>query len=87
MYKTVRKPILALLALCVAGIFSSCVNPKELVYMQGIEETPSHEVQQNYEVTIQKDDKTPFPETRFNVIGIRIRKSATKTETMQILFL
>lgn len=56
MYRTVRKPILALLALCVAGIFSSCVNPKELVYVQGIEATPAHEVQQNYEVTIQKDD-------------------------------
>ncbi len=56
MYRTVSKPILALLALCVTGIFSSCVNPKELVYVQGIEATPAHEVQQNYEVTIQKDD-------------------------------
>lgn len=56
MYTTVRNSIFAALMLGVAGLFSSCVNPKELVYVQDIETTPSQEITQNYEVTIQKDD-------------------------------
>ena len=57
MYKTVRKSVFAILALCVAGLFSSCVSPQEVVYLQGIETTAAQPVQQSYEVTIQRDDQ------------------------------
>ena len=56
MYKSIRNSIFAVLALGVAGLFSSCVNPKEVIYMQGIEASPSQSINQNYEVTIQCDD-------------------------------
>lgn len=57
MYTTVRNSIFAALMLGVAGLFTSCVNPKEVVYMQGIEAAPAQPVSQNYEVSIQCDDQ------------------------------
>ena len=57
MYTTVRNSIFAALMLGVAGLFSSCVNPQEVVYMQGIEAAPAQPVSQNYEVSIQCDDQ------------------------------
>ena len=57
MYTTVRNSVFAALMLGVAGLFSSCVNPKEVVYMQGIETSPAQAVSQNYEVSIQCDDQ------------------------------
>lgn len=57
MYKAIRQSIFAALILGATGLFSSCVNPKEVVYLQGIETTASHKVQQNYEATIQNDDQ------------------------------
>ena len=57
MYKSIRNSIFAVLALGVAGLFSSCVNPQEVIYMQGIEPSSAQPVKQNYEVTIQCDDQ------------------------------
>ena len=57
MYKAIRNSIFAVLVLGVAGLFSSCVSPKEVVYLQGIETSSATPIKQNYEVTIQKDDQ------------------------------
>ena len=57
MYKSIRNSIFAVLAVGVAGLFSSCVNPQEVIYMQGIESSSAQPVKQNYEVTIQCDDQ------------------------------
>lgn len=56
MRQTIRKSVFVTLVLGIVGLFNSCVSPKEVVYMQGIEATAAHAVKQNYEVTIQKDD-------------------------------
>lgn len=57
MYKFIRNSILTGLTLSIAGLFSSCVSPREVIYLQGIEATPNQPVKQNYEATIQCDDQ------------------------------
>ena len=57
MYKTVRNSIFSALAVCVAGLFSSCVSPTEVVYLQDVSTSAGSQLEQNYQTVIQKDDQ------------------------------
>ena len=57
MYKTVRNSIFSVLAVCVAGLFSSCVSPTEVVYLQDVSTSAGTRLEQNYQTVIQKDDQ------------------------------
>lgn len=57
MYKTVRNSVFAMLAACVAGLFSSCVSPQEVIYLQDVTATSGEKLAQNYQTIIQKDDQ------------------------------
>lgn len=57
MYTTVRNSIFAVLLLGVAGIFSSCVSPTEVVYLQDVTTSAGAQLEQNYKTIIQKDDQ------------------------------
>ena len=57
MYKAIRKSLFAVLMLSVAGIFSSCVSPTEVVYLQDVTTSAGTQLEQNYKTIIQKDDQ------------------------------
>ncbi len=57
MYKSIRNSVFAVLALGVAGLFSSCVNPTEVVYLQDVQSGTNEALTQNYQTIIQKDDQ------------------------------
>ena len=57
MYKAIRNSIFAVLVLGVAGLFSSCVSPTEVVYLQDVTANSGEQLKQNYQTIIQKDDQ------------------------------
>ena len=57
MYKAIRKSLFAVLLLGVVGLFSSCVSPTEVVYLQDVQGNSSETLKQNYQTIIQKDDQ------------------------------
>ena len=57
MYKAIRNSIFAVLVLGMAGLFSSCVSPTEVVYLQDVTANSGEQLKQNYQTIIQKDDQ------------------------------
>lgn len=57
MYKFIRNSVFAALLLGVAGLFSSCVSPTEVVYLQDVQGNSNEALSQNYQTIIQKDDQ------------------------------
>lgn len=90
MYKTVRNSVLSVLTLCVAGLFSSCVSPTEVVYLQDVSTSTGEPLTRNYQTIIQKDDqlfisvssKQPelvAPFTKAELGGVGSSTNTTKT--------
>lgn len=57
MRQTIRKSVFVALILGVAGLFNSCVDPKEVVYLQDVPASMNEQLKQNYQTIIQKDDQ------------------------------
>lgn len=57
MNKNVCQSIFAALVLGVASLFTSCVSPTEVVYLQDVSVNSGQQLEQNYQTIIQKDDQ------------------------------